>query len=144
MKAVRKTLKLTIKRKIQIVKPVEHRSKKSLIFEKMMDLDDILKRRCDTWRTMSPLAVGILTDLFEWVESRDIQHSRKTIRHLLKWHCNSPSYLSRAAYGKSRFFLDGKLASKITKQENEYSLKRYREIGKIIKAKKKAKKVRSK
>ena len=85
------------------------------------ELKRLLAETFSVWRRRRPLARGIDEQIAAFVESKDLEISKRAVKKLLHRHTHHKSYLQNVARGGVRFKLDGTEDGEIIGEERDHA-----------------------
>jgi hypothetical protein len=85
------------------------------------ELKRLLAETFSVWRRRRPLARGIDDQIATFVESKDLEISKRAVKKLLHRHTHHKSYLQNVARGGVRFKLDGTEDGEIIAEERDHA-----------------------
>lgn len=113
--------KRVIKMKSMAQKRAEKDSLLSPSERQSRELKRILAETFSVWRRRRPLALGIDEQISEFLDSQNVDISKRAIKKLLHRHTNNKNYLQNVTRGGPRFKLDGTELGEVQKQEKEHA-----------------------
>ena len=113
--------KRVIKMKSMAQKKAEKDSLLSPSERQSRELKRILAETFSVWRRRRPLAIGIDDQISEFLESQNLDISKRAIKKLLHRHTNNKNYLQNVTRGGPRFKLDGTEVGEVQKEEKEHA-----------------------
>ena len=77
---------------------------------------------------IKPLKIGIFDDIIDFYERLDSPpFSKKSLREALNYYSSSPAYLNCQKVSAIRVDIYGNEVDKVTKEQSEYALQRFKE-----------------
>ena len=85
------------------------------------ELKRLLAETFSVWRRRRPLARGIDDQIAAFIETKDLEISKRAVKKLLHRHTHHKSYLQNVARGGVRFMLDGTEDGEIIAEERDHA-----------------------
>lgn len=100
------------KRPPKVIKPAPS-------IDKAKELDDLLKRKCRTWRDYKPITrdKSFQREIYKLALAEGVYFSKVLVAGLVKKHCNDKRYIARVVQGGKRLDFFGKEAETIINAE---------------------------
>lgn len=103
--------------------------------EAMALLQGIISPSVFNEKDPKPLKVGILKNIFELIEKRNLPVSKRTIRRSMFIYTRTLKYLKSFEKYEFRYDLDGNPSEPLSKEEKEQAMQLWRETKAKLKAK---------
>lgn len=85
------------------------------------ELKRILAETFSVWRRRRPLALGIDAQISDFLDSKNLEISKRAVKKLLHRHTNNKNYLQNVTRGGPRFMLDGTEAGEVEKDQKDHA-----------------------
>ena len=85
------------------------------------ELKRLLAETFSVWRRRRPLAIGIDDEIVAFIDSKNLDISKRAVKKLLHRHTNHKNYLQNVMRGGARFKLDGTEFGEVQQQQKDHA-----------------------